>query len=492
MDLTREGVEPNPGPPNAKARAATNRKLKRKAKRTNKMNIGGNVRASSTKVKGKGGFLEQAGGSIGRMLGEKAGGFLSSIFGVGDYVVKSNTLINANNPPLVINTPSGTIVRHREYICDILSSTAFTVTSFPINVGISTTFPWLAGIAQSFEQYEMRGIIFEFKSLSGRALNSTNTALGNVIMATEYDATKPAFTDKRSMENYTYSTNADPGTDAMHPVECAGDVTPLRTMYVRNAGVVASTDLRFSDLGLFQVATVGMQTAGFITGELWVTYEVELLKPRLPPTISSNPPIHYTFDSVLFLSAAGAPTASNLFGTTVQKYTLRGVNASIVTLATNSLNFTTTGTFIVALTLIGGSVTLGNLLPVISSGSALGTGVTVATMFTSGGGTLAGYTQTPGSGSAAAGVVALYAINVTTASPSLPCQIVFPTVAIPSAIVGSDLFIFPLPQGFTTESSGVVRDELYLMLSKLLSRQVGPIGDDWCAIDDAKAVPPAA
>jgi len=467
--LTREGVEPNPGPPKGPA-ATTARKNKRKAKRTQKMNIGGNVKSSSTKVRGKGGFLEDAGGSIGGMLGKKAGGFLSKIFGLGGYTVKQNSLLNANNPPLVINSPSGTIVRHREYVCDILSSTGFTVTSFPINPGISTTFPWLAGTAQNFEEYELRGAIFEYKTLSGRALNSTNTALGTVIMVTEYDATKPVFTDKRSMENYTYSTNADPGTDAMHPVECARDVTPLSTMYVRNSGVVSSTDLRFSDLGLFQVATVGMQANGFICGELWVSYEVEFYKPRLPPTISSNPPMHYTYDSTLFVSSAGAPVSANIFGTSVQKFFLRGVNASIVALVTNGIQFSATGTYIVMLSLTGGAAAVGNLTPTISSGTAFRTGTAITTMFSISG-ALSATLQSPQAGVSTSTCCVMYAINVTTATPATPCQIVFPTVTVPSSMTGGDLVITPLPQGFTLEKQSVERDELYQMVSVLLERQ---------------------
>jgi hypothetical protein len=432
------------------------------------MNIGGNVKSSSIKVKGKGGFFEDAGGSIGNFLGKKAGGLLSSIFGVGDYKVKHNSLMNASNPPLIVNSPSGTIIRHREYICDILSSTGFTLTSYPINPGISTTFPWLAGVAQSFEQYEARGIIFDYKSLSGDALNSTNTALGTVIMVTEYDSSKPVFTDKRSMENYTYSTNTTPSNDAMHPVECAGDVTPLRTMYVRNSGVVPSTDLRFSDMGLFQVATQGFQASGFIAGELWVTYEIEFLKPRLPPTISSNPPIHYTYDSSLFVSSAGPPTSANLFGIPVQKLFLRGVGATTVTLSANSILFAATGTYFVYLSLGGSAAVVGALnAPVIGSGTALGTGSFITTMF-SVGGTLASTIQTPGSGTNTSTLAVVYAINVTTATSSQPCQVSYPTVTLPVTITACDLVIAPLPQGFTSPRTTVERDELYMMMSALL------------------------
>lgn len=477
-DLTQQGIEPNPGPPKK-----ANKNKKNKPKKTQKMNISHGVRSSSTKVKGKGGFFESAGGSVGKFLGEKAGTLLSSIFGMGDYTINNNSLLNANNPPVLMNSTSGTIIRHREYVGDVLSSNAFTINTYPINVGVSTTFPWCAGPAQSFEQYRLRGCIFEYKSLSGRALNSTNSALGTVIMATEYDSTKPSFTDKRSMENYTYSTSCDPGVDAMHPVECANDVTPLGTMYVRNSGQIVDTDLRFSDIGKFQIATVGMQASGFICGELWVTYEVELLKPRLPPTISSNPVMHWTFDSTLFVSSAGAPTSANLFGGTVQKYFLRGVGAAVASLATNSITFSTNGTYVVYLSLAGSAAVLGNLTPTINSGTALGSGVAVNSFFSFGGG-LSAFSQIPGSGATSVSTVAMFAINVTSASPSAPCQITYPAVTIPASIVAAEVLIIPVPQGFTFERPSVERDELYLMV-QALSRRVCQ-SDSIILIDEEK------
>jgi hypothetical protein len=51
-------------------------------------------------------------------------------------------------------------------------------------------------------------------------------------------------------------------------------------MYIRNGDVMSSADKRFSDLGMFQFATVGMQAASVI-GELWVSYHVELIRPKL-------------------------------------------------------------------------------------------------------------------------------------------------------------------------------------------------------------------
>jgi len=121
--------------------------------------------------------------------------------------------------------------------------------------------------------------VYEFKSTSADALNSTNTALGAVIMSTEYDLAKSPFTTKMQMENYEFTSSCKPSCSMLHPIECDPAQTPIPTQYVRNSNSTVY-DKRLTDLGLFQIATYGMQAAAVI-GELWVTYEIELLKPRV-------------------------------------------------------------------------------------------------------------------------------------------------------------------------------------------------------------------
>lgn len=220
-----------------------------------------------------------SGSKVGRALGTGAAGLFSRITGRGDYKVSSNSILKGTDPPSFSRNGRGTIVRHREYIADITGSTAFTLTSFPINPGLSSTFPWLSAVAQNYEEYVIRGLVFEFKSTSANALNSTNTALGTVIMATRYNVLAGNFSNKTEMENYEFSTSIKPSESAMHPIECAVGESPLHVLYVRS-GVAAAGDLRLYDIGNFQIATVGMQAAANI-GELWCTYDVELLKPKV-------------------------------------------------------------------------------------------------------------------------------------------------------------------------------------------------------------------
>jgi len=225
------------------------------------------------------------GSSIGDFLGGKVGHLVEKITGFGDYKIQSNSILKGGmSPPYVVNSMNkgSVIVRHREYIGDIPATTAFSVLSFPINPGVSTTFPWLSQIAASFEQYRMRGCLFEFLSTSSDALlsSATSTALGTVSMATQYDVAHPAFTDKRSMLNHEFSNSSKPSCSFIHPIECKKSRTPVSELYTREGPVPTGSDPHLYDLGNFQIATEGMQAAGGVLGELWVTYEIEFYKQQ--------------------------------------------------------------------------------------------------------------------------------------------------------------------------------------------------------------------
>jgi len=428
------------------------------------------------RVKGRGGFVEDIGKNLGGWLGSKAASLFTRITGIGDYSVRMNTLTNPSNPPILSNTRSATRMTHREYVCDILSSSTFTVQSFPINIGLSSTFPWGSGPAQSFEQYRLHGAIFEFKSMSAVALNSTNTALGAVIMATEYDSSKPNFPDKRTMENYVYSTSSPPSVSAMHPIECARDVNVLDDLYVRTGTTTTTTtDIRFSDLGKFQIATVGMQASGVIIGELWVTYDVELLKPRMPANISTNPPVHYVYDSVVFPGeAAAAPTASALFESSSgdPKWTLRGTNVSPVTLESggglNFIYFYSPGRYWIGMTLFGTTATLGTITATAQSGSAYGT-CSLVNMFVDGTSDLVDQQQYPGATLSSASVTKYFAVEVTTASPSLPAAVGLVCGTLPSSITLAELMIATVPSGFLAPNPNPT-EQLLAHLTQRISR----------------------
>jgi hypothetical protein len=232
------------------------------------------------------GFGESLGRNVGGFVGKGIQQLVKNITGFGDYNVSNNSLMSGGlSPPQIVNSSNhgGFIVRHREYLKDINATTAFALESFPLNPGISSTFPWLSTVANAFEQYKFRGIVFEIKSLASDSIlsASTSSALGSVIMATEYNSLNSNFANKNEMENHEFANSRKPSEDFMHPIECKRSLTSVDLMYIRSGSVPVGGDIRLYDLGKTEIATVGMQAASGVCSELWITYEVELYKPQL-------------------------------------------------------------------------------------------------------------------------------------------------------------------------------------------------------------------
>ena len=92
------------------------------------------------------------------------------------------------------------------------------------------TYPWLANVAGRFEEYNIEGMLFEYKSMYSDAAVQTGGSLGSVIMATSYNAAKPLFASKIEMENYEFAMSAKPSVSMCHPIECARSNTFERTL----------------------------------------------------------------------------------------------------------------------------------------------------------------------------------------------------------------------------------------------------------------------
>lgn len=126
---------------------------------------------------------------------------IATLTGYGDYTAGGVNL--GDQVPIVRNTPVGCIVRHREYIGDLIATAGFVVNPQKINPSNGAIFPWLSKIAANFEEWIPRGIIFEYRTMSSDTVvnvSSGSPALGTVIMATDYNVYNPPFASKQQME----------------------------------------------------------------------------------------------------------------------------------------------------------------------------------------------------------------------------------------------------------------------------------------------------
>lgn len=271
-------------------------------------------------------------GQMGSWLGSRLQGLIS---GHGDYRINANTLMGSSVPSFKKSGPRAVCVTHREFITDVIATgtpvvegggTAFVNNRYTINPGNAGTFPWLSNLAQLYEQYQIKGMIFEYKTSSGNT--STSPQLGTVVMATQYNSLSPTFTNKQEMENYEFAASIVPSRDMIHPIECDPKQTQCGGIFNVATPGIPLGDSRLYDLGTFNIATVGMPVQNGTVGELWVSYDICFLKPRLNSG-ASNQTDHWisagtgvVFSTAYFGSAfqltGGSDGFTNITNTTIQ------------------------------------------------------------------------------------------------------------------------------------------------------------------------------
>ncbi len=272
---------------------------------------------------------------------------------MGDYSVQSNNLYRkgeAIQPGQVIPSfgvgNNVTRIKHREFIQDYLvpsSPAAFSNTTFTINPGNVICFPWLSAVAANYQQYKFNGLLFEFRTMTSEV--TAGGAMGTVIMATNYDVNDSPFPDKLHMENSQYAISAKPSSSILHTVECAPNLTATKLLYVRNASssTSATSDNRFFDLGLFQMASTGLSAAaGTALGELWVTYDISLYKPEVATTSAA---------AGQTLVGSGAVSKTNVFGASAVS-----TGAVIANASGSTLTFNIPGQYLVNFIVTAGTV----------------------------------------------------------------------------------------------------------------------------------------
>jgi len=377
-------------------------------------------------LEGGGSALGSLFGPSGAVLGRSAGNALSTIIGLGDYKINQNVFLQGRLPQMM-NVPQGggTVIRFQEYITDIISSSSadtFNIESFNINAANASSFPFLSQIAENYEQYSFEGLVYEFRSTSGDALTSSNTALGSVILCTNYDSLDANFASKGEMLNYEYSTSVKPSENCMHMIECAPRQSVLSKLYCLPGSVPTGADARLYHLGKFQIATTGFQGTSVNCGQLHCTYQVRLLKPKLYASLGLS--------SAAYNSAAAAGTA---------------------------LNATPLGTgHTIAYNTIGCTVNAGNitfpdsqirerfLITVFMSGSAAAVVQPGITYSGCAAGGLTAISQTPASGVSSINI--RYMVDVYTAGKGATPVVTFDTAGtLPTGTTGLRIYIVQIP-----------------------------------------------
>lgn len=230
---------------------------------------------------------------------------LIKLWGSGDYLTSPNPQANTLLRPTSVLTVGNEIrVRNREFVGEVYNdgtSTFLIANKLPINPALPNVFPFLSQIASNYENYTMKGLVYEYVSMVSPYQTSN---MGSIMMSWQDNPDAKAYSSKIAMENSEGAISGRPDQHILYAVEC--DDQKFGHFMCRTGST--TKDLGLFDYGIMQIAAQSALTG--VLGELWVSYDVVLSRPKLYSTPSVI--------SAYFSSSTGGKTATasgGYFGT---------------------------------------------------------------------------------------------------------------------------------------------------------------------------------
>jgi hypothetical protein len=207
--------------------------------------------------------------------------------------------------PKIQSSAKMTRIVHRELVSTINGNTTFGVSSFALNPGLSSSFPWLSSIAGSYEQYRFNRLTFHYVT------RAPTTYIGSILMAPEYYPLDAAPSSEILASQMNGAIEDSPWKDQTITFSCA-DMFPMGPRkYMRTGTLPTSSDLKTYDAGQLFVCAVTCADTSAI-GKLWVEYDVELHIPQNPGAAAQynvGSAALYALDSAQTGLTSGAATA---------------------------------------------------------------------------------------------------------------------------------------------------------------------------------------
>jgi len=137
-------------------------------------------------------------------------------------------------------------------------------------------------VAANYEEYTFKQLIFTVR-LTVTDFVANNGQVGSIIVATQYNANDVPFSTKQDAMEYDGAISGKVSQNVMHGVECDPKLSSGSVGKFTRAGPApAGEDIKTFDLGTLNVcvSNTPAQFNNQALGELWVSYTVELRKPK--------------------------------------------------------------------------------------------------------------------------------------------------------------------------------------------------------------------
>lgn len=224
-----------------------------------------------------------------------------------------------------------TTIRHCEQLQEIAGYTgSYSLAySFPLNPGMTNTFPWLSAVAQQYEAYEFKAIKVHFMPYVSSA------TAGYVAINVDYDpsdTTTTEFPNKQSFCDYDGAVQGNCWEVVSLNVKCPNPEGPKRRS-TRFGALSGNFDLHNYDHGVLNIA-VGSQASTANIGTMYIEYVIDFYRPTVNPTGAANG----------YARASGSTSCSTTayLGTSVN-FTANNIGVSI---SNNAITFGRVGRYV--------------------------------------------------------------------------------------------------------------------------------------------------
>lgn len=241
-------------------------------------------------------------------------------------------------PNIVASRDSARIV-HRELIGSVVGTAAFTAaSSFALNPGLASSFPWLATQAQAWETYRFNKLRFCYYTRTG------SSTPGSAMLVPDYDANDASPASEQIASSYEDVAEDAPWKDICCELRPSAMHSMGPKKFVRTGPVPAGTDVKTYDCGKFFLCTTDGTAVNW--GKLWVEYDVSLYTPQLPAAGAG------VIASQHLISLA--PTTASNFAASVS------TGSPLVTTALDVMTFAIAGSYLITGLAAGTTVTFNN------------------------------------------------------------------------------------------------------------------------------------
>jgi len=190
-------------------------------------------------------------------------------------VVAKQKKFTAGSPQIQRRQDGSIRVVHKEYVMDLLGTTAtFTLqVVLAVNPGLTAVFPWLSQLAALYEGYRFHKLKFTYET------DAPTSTGGSMMMAMDYDAADNVPTTKQELLSMRGAVKAATWENFAFNASPKDMYTMGPRKYVRTT-TLSGVDIKTYDVGTFFQAA-GSQAGGSTTyGELFVEYDIELFDPQ--------------------------------------------------------------------------------------------------------------------------------------------------------------------------------------------------------------------